>query len=343
MKSMKNIISILLTLIIFFNLVPSTFASTNDENLNNNLDLVYEENYSDAARQLELLYELGYIEEIVTEESLKEAAQVLTLDNDEVLSEGTYLVGIDTSKQELIDTNEIIEEATLRNSSSVDTNADISELKSSLLWYTVAFKTWITGAETTSSKVNHSVEVTGVFGVGARPTNYTIQARIKRATSQNGSYSDAVNQTKTVGLKSVVTVSTPIASTYFWKSDSDAWANYPDGSFHAEAKQEGPWLLNKKGLKYPEYTDPVSGKVLAKPASTTWSKTSTAGCALTSSERTTYRDWYDNKYKPLDWVGNYEIHHVKPCLYGGNKDYSNLIVLPKSFHRSVVSPWWTNY
>lgn len=181
-----------------------------------------------------------------------------------------------------------------------------------------------------------------MYGLGERPKNYAIIARIKRATSQNGTYNDVVNQTKIVGLKEVVTISYPIAATYYWKSDSVAWANYSDASYPADAKQEGPWLLNKKGVKYPEYTDPVSKKVLTKPASTTWSSVSTTGCALTTTERTAYRNWYDSNYKALDW-SQYEIHHIRPCKWGGTKDYSNLIPLPSSFHRSVVSPWWVNY
>lgn len=286
---------------------------------------------------------MGYIEETVTEEDLKEEAQdlVVNSDNIEVLSEGTYLVGIDTTDNELIDTNEIIKEESLQTNTLDNTNADIGVYNSSLLWYTVAFKTWVTGANSTSSKINHSVEVTGVYGLGERPKNYTIIARIKRATSENGTYKDVVNETKTVALKKVVTISSSISDTYYWKSDSDAYANYSNASYHAEAKQEGPWLLNKKGVKYPDYTDPGSKKVMTKPP-TTWSAKSSGACALTTSERNAYRNWYDKNYKALDW-SQYEIHHIRPCKWGGTKDYSNLIPLPTSFHRSVVSPWWVNY
>jgi hypothetical protein len=210
------------------------------------------------------------------------------------------------------------------------------------LVYSVAFKTWITDAGTTTSKINHSAEVIGVYGIGKRPNNYTIIASIQRATSENGSYINADNTTKTVALKQVVTISAYINSTYYWKSDSIAYANYPNASYRASAKNEGPWLLNKKGMKYPEYTDPRSKKVMTKPASTTWSANSSSSCALTSSDRAAYRTWYDKTYGSLNW-NDYEIHHIRPCKWGGNKDYSNLIPLPYSFHRATVSPWWVNY
>ncbi|MCT6926282.1 HNH endonuclease [Metasolibacillus sp.] len=144
-------------------------------------------------------------------------------------------------------------------------------------------------------------------------------------------------------MNETVSLSTGIiTTTNYWKIDSMAYANYPDISYRADAKVEGPWLLNKKGVLYPEYTDKKSNKVMIEPATTTWSASSSSSCPLSSSDRTAYRTWYEKNYGTLNW-DNYEIHHIRPCKWGGTKDYSNLIPLDSSFHRGIVSPWWAAY
>lgn len=335
---MKKLVSSLLILLLILSFTPNSLASEFA------LDQAsHEESYSEAALQLQQLNELGYIDEYITEEDLRtEFQDSLYVNDDNILSEGTYLVAIDTETDEVINIDELIDKESTVNTFSSNEDSDSISTYNSLLVYSVAFKTWITDAGTTTAKINHSAEVTGVYGVGTRPNNYTIIASIQRATSENGSYINADNSTKTVALKQVVTISAYINSTYYWKSDSMAYANYPNASYRADAKNEGPWLLNKKGIKYPEYTDPKSKKVMIKPASTTWSANSSSSCALSTSDRTAYRTWYDKTYGALNW-SDYEIHHIRPCKWGGTKDYSNLIPLPYSFHRSTVSPWWVNY
>lgn len=297
---------------------------------------------------MQKLYELGYIDEYITEENLRNESQTTFSTtainaNELTLSEGTYIVGLDTATNEVVDIDDFINKASkISTLSNIEGSSDVS-IYNSLLVYTVKFETFISDPNTNNARYHHSVVVNGVYGVGTRPNNYTIIANIKRATSRNGTYYSVANQTKTVALKEKVTITAAINTSYFWVSDSIAYANYPNISYAAEAKNEGPWLLNKKGVKYPEYTDPKSGKVMIEPASTAWTASSNSSCALTTTDRTAYRTWYDNNYGALNWTNNYEIHHIRPCKWGGNKDYSNLIPLPYSFHRSVVSPWWTAY
>ncbi|MBU5444116.1 HNH endonuclease [Paenibacillus sp. MSJ-34] len=38
-----------------------------------------------------------------------------------------------------------------------------------------------------------------------------------------------------------------------------------------------------------------------------------------------------------------EIHHIRPRNLGGTNDFSNLISLPKSFHQTIVTPWFSGY
>ena len=44
------------------------------------------------------------------------------------------------------------------------------------------------------------------------------------------------------------------------------------------------------------------------------------------------------KYLGVDLTG-YDVHHIIPREYGGTNDYSNLIPLAVSDHRTVTS-WW---
>lgn len=130
---------------------------------------------------------MGYIDEYITEEDLRaEFQDSLNVNEENILSEGTYLVAIDTETDEIIDIDELIDKGSKINTFSSNEDSDSISTYNSLLVYSVAFKTWITDAGTTTSKINHSAEVTGVYGVGTRPNNYTIIASIQRATSENG-------------------------------------------------------------------------------------------------------------------------------------------------------------
>ncbi|HHY74893.1 MAG TPA: HNH endonuclease [Bacillus bacterium] len=370
---MRKIVFSLLTLVLLFSFTAFTPAKTlditTDYSIDDNYSSIVVENYSDAAEQLKYLHKKGYIPELITEKDLKDKNKIShgKDKNVKILSEGTYIVGLDTETKKTFDFDEfrkevepLIENKTYESQSpqiefttpsmisiDIDTEtkrlsqSEYTTLSSSLLWYTVAFETWV-DANTTYPKINHSAQVTGVYGVGTRPTNYTIIAKIQRATSKSGTYSNAASTTKTVPLKAVVSISAGITATNYWKTDSRAYANYSDGSYPADSIIEGPYLLNKKGVPYVIYKDPKSGKVMTEPSSTTWAKVSATGCALTTTERTNYKKWYDNNYGALNWA-DYEIHHIRPCAYGGTKDYSNLIPIPYSFHRSIVTPWWANY
>lgn len=48
-----------------------------------------------------------------------------------------------------------------------------------------------------------------------------------------------------------------------------------------------------------------------------------------------------NHHLGVDLTG-YDVHHIIPREYGGTNDYSNLIPLAVSDHRTVTS-WWVNY
>lgn len=149
-----------------------------------------------------------------------------------------------------------------------------------------------------------------------------------------------------------------INETAFYESDIDVEINVPGwGELNdKELDYNTPMFLsNRVGELYWDYTDSWSGIDLEVPMRADWKKETNISCGLNDTTRKEYRTWYDNKYGPIpggwtfenpetgkiDW--NYEIHHMRPCEFGGDNNNDNLIPLPKAFHRSYISPWWTKY
>lgn len=98
-------------------------------------------------------------------------------------------------------------------------------------------------------------------------------------------------------------------------------------------------LLNKQGVKYPSHKEIYTGRIPEKP-STSLKKNQKP---RDPSFRSNYISWFEKKYPKanVNW-GNYEIHHIRPLLYGGSNDVSNGIALTKSQHNDYTS-WWKNY
>lgn len=103
------------------------------------------------------------------------------------------------------------------------------------------------------------------------------------------------------------------------------------------------YLFNKKAVKYPEYTDPKSGKYAVGPYYSnfkaerldTWNQ----------SKRDKYRKWYADTYYggtvPWNWK-DYHVHHIRPLQYGGLSDNENLIPLKIAVHNKF-NTWWKSY
>lgn len=96
--------------------------------------------------------------------------------------------------------------------------------------------------------------------------------------------------------------------------------------------------FNKKAEKYPtNISSPVTGQSLPYNFSMTMAKVPEANRVVwNASKRAAYA-----KYLGVD-LTDYDVHHIIPREYGGTNDYSNLIPLAVSDHRTVTS-WWVNY
>jgi hypothetical protein len=200
--------------------------------------------------------------------------------------------------------------------------------------------TFVANHQTTNAKFVQVVEVPTTGGV-TRPVSFTIKMANENKTYRDGSYAtNASNTFKNVKKNQEVSLVSSISSTKFWRGKATVTGYFSDGSTDVENLTSDRFLLNKKGVIYPTYKDPGSGKTLTVPEYTTWSKNYVTG--WTTTDRNKYRNWYNDNYRDLNW-SNYEVHHIRPRNYGGTNSNTNLIPLPTDFHRKVVSPWWTNY
>ncbi len=99
------------------------------------------------------------------------------------------------------------------------------------------------------------------------------------------------------------------------------------------------FLYNKKCVRYPNYTEPYTGKTVTVPPT---------GYRIynnkrNSSFRKNYISWFEKKYPKanINWK-NYEIHHMRPLKYGGSNNISNGIALTKAQHNKYTT-WWLSY
>ena len=182
--------------------------------------------------------------------------------------------------------------------------------------------------------------------IGFQPTYVLPTLKVLQSTKNNGPYTPLITKGATfrwTGEKLIVSV--PLKTTYY-KGTVSYDVMWSDGSYKSKFDEQSYQLMNKKGLKYPSYTDSFSGMVMFEPQ-TDWIKDKSGNptCGLSNTDRAKYIAWYEAKYKSKrDWSGSVtQIHHIRPCAYGGTNDYSNLIPLPTAFHQQVVTPWWANF
>lgn len=100
-------------------------------------------------------------------------------------------------------------------------------------------------------------------------------------------------------------------------------------------------LYNKKAVKYPEYTCPVSGIYCVPPYYSNFARTTPVTWNGRQNYIRYFNETYCNGQAPWDWSG-YQIHHIRARAYGGTNEYSNLMPMPTSTHQTFTN-WWNNY
>lgn len=297
------------------NLFSLSKASANDEVTEPTDIVVIEEDYPETSEGINNLVDADLTLKIV----------VPSNDN-----EGFEVQDIDTFIEE---TKEASEETLVEPS-----NAEASS--ASWGYFFAVQSTFVANHPTTNAKFVQVVEVPITGGI-TRPVSFTVKMANENKTYRDGSYSTNSSNTFTnVKKNQEVTLVSSITSTKFWRGKATVTGYFSDGSKDVGNLTSDRFLLNKKGVIYPSYKDPGSGKTLTVPEYTNWSKNYVEG--WTTTDRNKYRNWYDDNYRDINW-SNYEVHHIRPRAYAGTNSNSNLIPLPTDFHRKVVSPWWTNY
>lgn len=209
-------------------------------------------------------------------------------------------------------------------------------------WFYAAHIIALTDMKTKNAKFVNIGTITSVGGYKPKTLKVSLRTGYKNSSSTDVGYETAKTLNVANAKKSVdYQIASDINYTHFWKAYASFKGIFPDGSSDTDSKKSKRFLLNKKGLPYPDYTDYLSQKKMHEPSSTKWTK-KTYPESWTKTLRKKYRKWYDDKYYALYW-DDYEVHHIRPRAYYGNNDYSNLIPLTKSYHRGTVSPWFVNY
>lgn len=264
---------------------------------------------------------------------------------DLLISSDVSLNIVTTEGEETIiqDISEFVEELVVAKEKAANSifKKDIASASNSGYGYFfAAHNVAVVDMKTTKAKFVNIGTFTKTGGI-LKPVSLSMNLVNKRKTTSSGSYTNVISRTVNATKGRDYKVESPISKTYFWNATAKFTGTFKDGSKDTTLKTSKRFLLNKKGVLYPVFKDPKSKKVMSEPASTTWTKKYYPE-AWTTAKRNNYKKWYEPKYGKLTWT-DYEVHHIRPRVYYGSNDYSNLIPLKTSYHRGIVSPWWTNY
>lgn len=141
----------------------------------------------------------------------------------------------------------------------------------------------------------------------------------------------------------------PISATKFWVFNNVVVFGSKGSLPSKKTVNSYPVLANKVGMVYPKIYDPVLKKYLPMPTRTDMAVVPLANRVSRTAApyRQNYIDHYVRTYGSLtkrNW-SEYQIHHIKPLMYGGNHAISNLFPLKKDDHQNRLhgKGWWTNY
>jgi hypothetical protein len=206
--------------------------------------------------------------------------------------------------------------------------------------FTVVHSSFVGNPNTKKADFVQAVKVTKESG-NLRPKHYTVTFNNRIKTSKTGNWTNNKKTYSSVKKNREVTNISRVSSTRFRQATVNVKGHYKGGETKTVSKSNTTYLYNKKGVRYPSYKDPISKKVMTIPSSAVWPEVPKPDRTKRQG-RSKYTKWYDSTYKPLIWR-EYEVHHIKPLAYGGSNDKRNLIPLKRSYHRSVVTPWWNAY
>src|SRR5262249_54692085 len=101
---------------------------------------------------------------------------------------------------------------------------------------------------------------------------------------------------------------------------------------------------NTKGMPYPHWLDPRTGKPVPFPEGSLKIVPSDKRVKREDHQKNKFiTEWLDRGYPrdPNNW-DDLEIHHIKPLERGGTNDFWNLVPLPTGVHKQF-SKYWKDY
>lgn len=125
-----------------------------------------------------------------------------------------------------------------------------------------------------------------------------------------------------------------------WPTEVGGAAQPPD----PDEEDDGP--TNSRGAKYPQVTDPRTGKPIHNPGSGLQKVPLDKRVGWDSSkDRYGFiKEWHDRGFpEPKGGWGKYDIHHIKPREYGGDNSFDNLVPVERTVHQQQFNPWWQGY
>lgn len=140
------------------------------------------------------------------------------------------------------------------------------------------------------------------------------------------------------------------SETKWWSIFGGVSAYYAVTGDHEDVDWETDFeLVNKNAVVFPDHYDPPSGKWASDGVRTDWEEVPvgertvwnnyTRGIAI-AEYISTYGD-PGYKWKQSE-PGYKQMHHMRPLLYGGTNDLSNLIPIEEAKHIPITS-WFTGY
>ncbi|TVX93735.1 HNH endonuclease signature motif containing protein [Paenibacillus agilis] len=138
-------------------------------------------------------------------------------------------------------------------------------------------------------------------------------------------------------------------NTYYWKFRINSSTTWASGRVDLSDETTDAFLLNKKGVLYPKYSDPQSGIALIEPRADMVPNPRTPS----STYRTNFMKHYNTSFgNPTYFIwDDVQVHHMIPVRFNGSDAMSNLIPLWKPgvqpqngiLSHSVLNSWWANY
>lgn len=182
---------------------------------------------------------------------------------------------------------------------------------------------------------NINAKINRIAG-GVHPCNVTAELQRKQT---GGSW-------KTVESKKIYSTGSPTTISVSTGNQTSYWRLILKGTVQNQTLpttiSPDNIIFNKKGVKYPDFKEVYSNRKMAVPPTNYAVNPQHRPSNIREKYIAYFRKQYSLTNKLPNNFDNYQVHHVRPLQYGGSNDFSNLMLLPTTFHTSMTT-WWKSY